>query len=199
MGLPRQHMAEVKFYRTEIGHSHLKIFFDKLHVLLYVGLCPTDDDGVLSHVFLVAHLDHFLGDPQRNTCFTWVRGATGSEDQLAHLTGMIERQQLSYPSAHGMAADNRTFKTQLIHNGYRIISEQVSAIIRGGFAGQAGTTIVENDHAVIASKLGDLVDLPHRSVTGGFTQEKKRCTLTRYLVIDIHSIVCFHVRHEEAP
>src|SRR5215475_14790862 len=97
-----------------------------------------------------------------------------------------------------MAADNRAFKTQVIHNRYRIISEHGGAIIRGGFAGQAGTTIVEKDHAVIASKLGDLVDLPHRSVTGGFTEEKKGCTLTRCLVIDIHSIFCFHVRHEEA-
>src|SRR5215471_5372723 len=135
MGLPRQHMAEVKFYWTEIGHSYLQVFFDKLHVLLHVDLCPTDDDGVLSHIFFIAHLDHFLGDPQRNTSLARMRGATGRKNQLAHLTGMIERQQLSYPSTHGMAADNRAFKTQVIHNRYRIISEHVGAIIHGGFAG----------------------------------------------------------------
>src|SRR5262245_267488 len=110
MGLPRQYMAEVKFYRTEIDHSYLKVFLDKLHVLVHVGLCPTHDDGVLSHVLLIAHLDHFLGDPQRNTCLARVRGATGRKNQLAHLTGMIQRQQLSYPSAHGMSAHNGAFK-----------------------------------------------------------------------------------------
>src|SRR4030095_4367332 len=28
MSLPRQDMAEIKFHRTEIGHSHLEIFLD---------------------------------------------------------------------------------------------------------------------------------------------------------------------------
>src|SRR5262249_32101029 len=111
---------------------------------------------------------------------------------------MIERQQLSYPSAHGMAAHNRAFKTQVIHNRYRIISEHVGAIIHGGFAGRACTAIVEDDHAMIASELRDLVDLPHRSITGGFTAGKLKRAPSNQSAVNIHAIFCFHVGHEEA-
>src|SRR5947208_15635818 len=121
------------------------------------------------------------------------------KDQLAYFTGMIERQQLGYSSPHRMAAHNRTFKTQVIHNRSRIISEHVRAVFRRRFTGQAGTAIIKIDHAVISRELGDLVDLPNGAVTGGFAEEKKRRTFTRYLVITIHSIFCLHTGHESPP
>src|SRR4029453_8550252 len=62
MFLPGQHMAEIKLHGTEVGHSHIKVFLDEVGMLLSVGFGPTHDDGVLSHVFFIAHLYHLFSD-----------------------------------------------------------------------------------------------------------------------------------------
>jgi hypothetical protein len=96
-----------------------------------------------------------------------------------------------------MAAHNGVFKTQVIHNRRRIISEHIGAVFRRRFTGQAGPTIIKNNHAMVARELRDLINLPNRTVTGGFAQKKKRDPFAKHLIINVDIVFGFHVWHEK--
>src|SRR6266511_5547824 len=126
--LARQHMAEVKLYRAEIGYAHLEIFFDEVDVIARVDLRPTHDNRVLTHVFFVTHLNHLFGDPQWDPPVTRMCRAAGRKDEFTYFTRMIEGKKLRNPAAHGVAANDRTLQTKMLQNRRGIICEHLCAV-----------------------------------------------------------------------
>jgi len=92
-------------------------------------------------IFLVTHLDHLFGDSEWNPRLSRVRCAAGGEDQLAGIPRVLERQELRDPAPHGMTADHRALKAEIIEHGGCIGREHVPAVFRGRLAGQAGAAI----------------------------------------------------------
>ncbi len=130
MFLARQHMAEIKLHRAEVGHAHLEIFFDHVHMIARVLFGPADDNGVIPDIFLVAHLDHFFGDAERNAAVARMRRAAGSKNQFTDFARMIECEQLRHPPAHGVAANDGAVEAQMIQYRRGILGEHVCAIFR---------------------------------------------------------------------
>ena len=62
VALSREQMAQVKLHRTEVVHSDFQIAFDLFRMPVDVIFRPTDQDRMVTLVFLVAPFDHFLAD-----------------------------------------------------------------------------------------------------------------------------------------
>src|SRR5215471_15702654 len=114
VGLPREDMTEIKFHGTQIAHSYFQVLFDWIHVLLSIRLCPAYHNCVVANVTLVAPFDHFFGDSQRDSLLPRMRRAAGSENQLADLARIIQRDELRDSAAHGMTAHDGAFEPKMV-------------------------------------------------------------------------------------
>src|SRR5687767_13698097 len=114
--------------------------------------------------------------------------ARGSQYQFVNLISMIEGEQLRHPTAHRMAHNDCVFNLKMTHQSHDVLGEHRRGVIDGGFARLTGAAIVVNDHAMVAGKLLDLIDLPNLAVACGFTQKYHRAALAVLFVVNFHVV-----------
>ena len=183
--LPRDHVPEVALYRGQVGHAHLQEPLDLGRVLLRVRLGPAHLDGVVPHVFLVAHLHHLGGDPEGYAAGAGVGRPGRGEYELVHPPGVLQRQQLRHPAAHGMAAHHGPGGVQVVHDRGHVVGEHARGVAHGGPGGPSGAPEVRDDGAVVPGELGRLEQVPHVSVARGLRDEDERPSVPVDLVVDV--------------
>ncbi len=183
--LARQHEMKVILERRDAGHAHAQKFFDQRGILGGELLGPPGFDGVLADVIFEALAHHVAAHGERNAVRSGVRGATGGENQLFDLSWIVESQKLRDHAAHGMAADDGLFGTQMIEQRRGVVGEHFDRIFLHRFARFAGAAIVEHDDFMVAGKFRDLVELPGLVVETGDVAKQKRRAFAVDFVVDL--------------
>src|SRR5215510_15154650 len=132
--LARNQMAQVKLHWTKIGHSHLEVFLNTLRILLGKFVGKANKNGVVPDILFITPFDHLLTNLEWQSFGGGKSGSGGREDQFVYFVRILQRQQLSDSSPHGMADHDRLSGAEMIHQRGRIVAKHFRRVVDGGFA-----------------------------------------------------------------
>src|SRR5215471_13208675 len=124
--------------------------------------------------------------------------ACGSENQLFHFFGIIESQELRYPSAHRVTDNDCIVRLEMIHQRNQVLAKHLGSVVDGRFAGAARATIIVDNHPVILGEFRYLIDLPDLAIAGGFAKKNHWRSFAMNLVI-YFDVFRLQRRHEDPP
>src|SRR5688572_26435430 len=149
MALPGENMAQEVFQRYQIGHAVIDVFLDLVRIFFRDRLGKAELDQAIAHELFISAFDNTLADVQRDALVLRMGISGRRKDQLAHFSGMIEREQLGDAPAHRMTANNGVLHAKIIANGGSAISKQLRPIMTQRLAGLAGAAMIGNDYPMV--------------------------------------------------